>query len=476
MFDYTDTNTFRFKVVTSDPDAGGELMGEVTLIQEYNYVGELILPGVVTFVDEGVTYTYELVSLDQGLQYQWEITVLQIPKTLRKFDESNLDGCKNLRLVHVDPENQALKSINGIVYTYLGHGEYSLSYCPSAMDHDLVLPDDAGIVAVGPYAFETCNNISSVTLPYGVRTLSENAFTLCNGLEWIYVPATVDNISWDAFSNNKFLKELVIDSQNPWYVSVDMMLFDKGMTKLIRYLDTEHSTVCVIPDSVITISDSAFIWATNLTKVVIPDSVISIGEKAFYECTCLEEVSFGKNVLSLGKRAFCYCSSLKTISMLSGFVALEDSTFYACFNLTSIVLPDTLVRIDPYVFAYCSSLREITMPAIFDMVGENAFHKCESLEIIKVSGGGNLVTFYGDLFLTCSDEIRFESGRDGYSLKVCASDSKHELYGTELKAYRGNISLVWKEIRDPSDLSVVGVGLLSVILLSLSLLVLFRRG
>ncbi|MBP0973599.1 MAG: leucine-rich repeat domain-containing protein [Oscillospiraceae bacterium] len=48
-------------------------------------------------------------------------------------------------------------------------------------------------------------------------------------------------------------------------------------------------TAVVIPDSVISIEDSAFYECSNLANITVPDSVTSIGSRAFSETPWLEE-------------------------------------------------------------------------------------------------------------------------------------------------------------------------------------------
>ena len=70
----------------------------------------------------------------------------------------------------------------------------------------------------------------------------------------------------------------------------------------------------VIPESVTTIGNSAFVSCSKLTSITIPESVTSIGSMAFYNCTSLTSVTISEGVTSIGGYAFTGCSSLKTIN------------------------------------------------------------------------------------------------------------------------------------------------------------------
>ena len=69
----------------------------------------------------------------------------------------------------------------------------------------------------------------------------------------------------------------------------------------------------VLPDTLITIGDSAFRDVTGITSVVIPDKVTTITMRAFTGCTALTSVAIGRGVTTIGDNAFEGCSALTDI-------------------------------------------------------------------------------------------------------------------------------------------------------------------
>ena len=98
-------------------------------------------------------------------------------------------------------------------------------------------------------------------------------------------------------------------------------LFDiNGKTDGIRKLKELHDgdvkkdiKKIVIPNSVESIGEMAFVGCTSLTSIKIPDSVKSIGERAFWYCTSLTNIKIPENVEHIGEKAFRDCTSLKEV-------------------------------------------------------------------------------------------------------------------------------------------------------------------
>lgn len=53
--------------------------------------------------------------------------------------------------------------------------------------------------SIGAYAFYGCENLTSILLNYGVKSIEEGAFSGCKGLETFVVPSTVQSIARNAF-------------------------------------------------------------------------------------------------------------------------------------------------------------------------------------------------------------------------------------------------------------------------------------
>jgi hypothetical protein len=86
---------------------------------------------------------------------------------------------------------------------------------------------------------------------------------------------------------------------------------------------------------VISIGELAFAFEDDFTNVIIPDSLETIGDSAFIGCYGLASVQFGTNLVSIGNFAFQYCTNLTSVILDSAITNIGNYTFSGCSSLTS---------------------------------------------------------------------------------------------------------------------------------------------
>ena len=168
------------------------------------------------------------------------------------------------------------------------------------------------VTTIGDYAFYTCSEPTSVTIPNSVTTIGGFAFWHCSALTSVTIPNSVTEIGGSAFEYCSAL------------------------------------TSVTIPNSVTRIGDWAFNNCSALNSITIPNSVTTIGQAAFEYCSALTSVTIPNSVTKIGDWAFSGCRSLKNFTFGSGLRSIGQEAFSDCINITQnsseAVVPPTCRR------------------------------------------------------------------------------------------------------------------------------------
>lgn len=148
-----------------------------------------------------------------------------------------------------------------------------------------------GVTVIGSYAFENCTGLTAVTLPDSVASIGEGAFYGCSELTTFAIGRGLTGIANWAFTSCKSLMAFVVDPLNPYLTSVDGVLFNKDITRLIRYPLAKPGAY-TIPHSVTEIGFLAFSGSVNLTSITVPDDVAGLVQYSLMACPHLTAVYF----------------------------------------------------------------------------------------------------------------------------------------------------------------------------------------
>jgi hypothetical protein len=130
-------------------------------------------------------------------------------------------------------------------------------------------------------------------------------------------------------------------------VTITKYIGDKAAVNIPADIDGAKVTV---------IGEGAFYENRVVTSVVIPDSVISIINSAFTYCSNLTSVTIGNGVTSIGSGAFSHCTSLTSITIPNSVTAIRAGAFFGCTNLTSATIPESVTEFGDDVFGECPNL------------------------------------------------------------------------------------------------------------------------
>ena len=121
-------------------------------------------------------------------------------------------------------------------------------------------------------------------------------------MKYISIPKSVIGLNGNPFAEWKGKLECL----SPNFVYEDDILFNKDKSRIISFRNQNIKSY-VIPSSVTSIGDRAFLGCGSLSEIVIPSSVTSIGDSAFSCCDSLPEIVIPFSVTSIGDSAFYDC-------------------------------------------------------------------------------------------------------------------------------------------------------------------------
>ena len=334
---------------------------EKEAFSECNSLKSVIIPNSVTIIE------------DWAFLGCCSLRSIDIPDSVTKIGVSAFSGCSSLMSIHM-PDSVtsigynafegciSLKNIR-IPDSVTSIGSNAFEECVSLKS--IIIPDS--VTRIEGWTFYYCKSLESIIIPDSVTSIGDSAFSDCKSLININIPNGITSIGDSAFSNCHSLTSVTIPSSviaigtNPFcgcpadlkneskaFIYEHNVLFNKDKTTLISYRAKEANYV--IPDSVTSIGECAFLECNSLTSIIIPDSVTSIGVCAFAQCNSLTSINIPDSVTTIANHAFYNCKSLKSIKIPDSVTSIGDCAFEECDSLSPQVKSDIIQRFEENVF------------------------------------------------------------------------------------------------------------------------------
>lgn len=239
------------------------------------------------------------------------------------------------------------------------------------------------VVGIADGAFADCVQITSVTIPEGVKTIGADAFRGCSNLKSVKVPTTLESVGENAFYACANIRDIYVSDVYAWWDVEFASQFSNPLnldkSAGLRILDAKGNEVTsfVIADGVEVIPEFAF-KSSNLKSITIPGSVKSIGIHAFYNCTELVDVNI------TDPDAWCKVDFAETHANPMYYASRLHILDAKGDVVTKLQLSANTMEIPAYRFQNAVDLKEIYIDNTLHRIGENAFVGCNALEAINV--------------------------------------------------------------------------------------------
>lgn len=271
----------------------------VTTIGSYAFMGcnrltSITIPNGVSSINSqtfqdcsslaSVVIPNSVISIGSGAFSGTAITTVDIPNSV-----ISIGGGAYNETPWFNEQPDGLIYINNFAYRYKG-----------SMPENTVINILEGTKGICGYAFNNCNNLTSIILPNSLTTIGNSAFSGCTNLSTI-----------------------------------------------------------TIPESVIAIETAAFSECSNLSSITIPNNVVNIGSYSFRGCTNLSSITISNNVETIYGHTFSGCSKLESVIIPNGVTSIGNEAFRDCESLTSVTFGSKLTSIDYYAFKGCKALRTV---------------------------------------------------------------------------------------------------------------------
>ncbi len=315
--------------------------------------GTIVFDGELTTIGKNAFYATEITSItipagveiiDTCAFYRcYDLTSVSLPNTIRKIGCSAFSACGKLSSITVpsdvtEIEDYAFSDVLNIIYDgsatgapwgaaivngffdgyvlYEDNTKTKICGCDRNAKGKIILPNT--VTDIKDNAFEGCMGITSINIPESVTKIGEYAFSACCGLTSIVIPNTVTEIGEYAFMyvnnivyNGSASTRLLGAKCRNGYVEGNFVYRNAKKKELCGCSAATEGKV-VIPESVTSMGNNAFMYCSGITSVSIPNSLMSISQMAFYGCSGLTSITLPSSIGQLAEYAFAGCS-LKTV-------------------------------------------------------------------------------------------------------------------------------------------------------------------
>lgn len=349
---------------------------------------------------------------------------------------------------------------------------------------DIIVED--GVTSIRDYAFCSFSHLKRITLGMGISYVGSYAFqdtgSAVGGVDCLSIDSTFTSYSTDFLDGNlKTLyigenfsstgndstrphsvstmcdaigisEEIIVAENNPWFCSVDGVVFSKDKTLLAAYPRLGKDTVYAVPEGVETIVKNAFYSNPYLQEISLPDSVLAIREKAFMSCTALEKLTLSNKVQTIESSVFACCTALKELVIPASVTSIGN---YAFTEMSTAPALEPYIKIY-FMGDYCAWGTDVlykTNAQVYYMEDADGWTTTYINKLINGAGskGGKKYVVTVEPYLpasgTCGEDLTWTLGWDG-TLRISGTGAMEDYTQGNAPWYEDKDSIKKVEIEE----------------------------
>ena len=346
------------------------------------------------------------IFIDEGAFSYTEVGSLKMPTTMQFIAETAFNNNKmaGMTVLADNPYFAHLASTQGnVTYTMLTNKEKTkIIAAPGAKPTQfsssgttyltsITIPEQ--ITEIGDYAFFGNPTLKTVNFHAGITRIGMGAFYETQ-LTRVNIPNPDCEIGNSCFSNSQ----------------VSSITLPQGMKKLGRHVFfyCTNLTSLTLPEGMEEIGMMCF-GSCSLTSVNLPSTMVKLDSCSLQD-NPFTSINL-KNVKFVGRQAFSQCTNLTSVTSNGKLEEIDGAAFTRC-PLTRAYLPEGMLTINMNAYFRCTNMNTFTVPSTVTTITGNPCVGATSLTAFTVAAGSEYFTAYdGCLYATGGFTVKPESTR-----------------------------------------------------------------
>lgn len=267
-------------------------------------------------------------------QYIYKVVINQGVETIGDYA---FEDCSNLKSVSIP---------GSVVYI----GDSAFEDCDAITS--INIPD--GVQEIGYDAFYGCDKLASVTIPSSVQEIGYGAFSKCTNLTTVKMPEHVSYIGRGAFAECYKLTDITLPEEyssdsdikdilycTPVYIKA-MHGVSGGYDNILWAID-ENMTMTIYGSGELGEGFARSCDYCHVAKKLVIDSgITSLGGYAIDDFDNVTSVILPKTLKTIKECAFLGCPNLKSITIPSSVTKIERMAFYTSCGIKTLYIPSSV--------------------------------------------------------------------------------------------------------------------------------------